>query len=122
MRKPVKSSARKRPPKSKSRPGQGAIRPRPATESDPAKRTGADSKQARVIAMLQSPSGATIEAMVQQTGWQPHSVRGFLAGVVRKKLKLRLHSSKVDGQRVYRIEGTAQAPAASARHSKRDPA
>jgi choline dehydrogenase-like flavoprotein len=37
------------------------------------------------------------------TGWQPHSMRGFLAGVVRKRLKLQLASTKVDGTRVYRI-------------------
>ena len=43
--------------------------------------------------------------MMQATGWQQHSVRGFLAGVVRKKLKLKLDSNKVDGNRVYRIDG-----------------
>ena len=43
--------------------------------------------------------------MMEATGWQPHSVRGFLAGVVRKRLKLRLASKKVDGTRVYRIIG-----------------
>jgi hypothetical protein len=53
--------------------------------------------------MLQSPSGATIAAMMKATSWQQHSVRGFLAGVVRKRLKLKLESSKGDGDRVYRI-------------------
>ena len=55
--------------------------------------------------MLQSPAGATIAAMMDATGWQQHSVRGFLAGVVRKRLKLTL-SKKVDGNRVYQIAGT----------------
>lgn len=63
----------------------------------------AGTKQSRVIAMLQSPPGTTIAAMMEATGWQPHSVRGFLAGVVRKRLKLKLASNKVDGGRVYRI-------------------
>jgi Protein of unknown function (DUF3489) len=53
--------------------------------------------------MLQSPSGTTIAAMMKVTGWQQHSVRGFLAGVVRKRLKLKLGSKKVDGSRVYQI-------------------
>jgi hypothetical protein len=53
--------------------------------------------------LLQSPTGATIEAMMKATGWQQHSVRGFLAGVVRKRLKLKLGSKKVDGNRVYQI-------------------
>ena len=63
------------------------------------------SKQSRVIAMLQSPQGATIAAMMDATEWQQHSVRGFLAGVVRKRLKLKLSSRKVDGNRVYQIAG-----------------
>ena len=66
------------------------------------------SKQSRVIAMLQSPAGATIAAMMQATGWQQHSVRGFLAGVVRKRLKLKLGSKKVDGTRVYRVADRRQ--------------
>ena len=49
--------------------------------------------------------------MMQATGWQQHSVRGFLAGVVRKKLKLKLQSNKVDGMRIYRIDGETTAKA-----------
>jgi hypothetical protein len=65
------------------------------------------SKQSNVIAMLQSSKGATIATMMKATGWQQHSVRGFLAGVVRKRLKLRLDSKVVDGERVYRIPSLA---------------
>src|SRR5262245_64961267 len=77
------------------------------------------SKQARVIAMLKSPAGATIDTMMKATGWQPHSVRGFLAGVVRKRLKLKLGSKKVDGERVYRITGGEKAKSGSRSLSKR---
>ena len=62
-----------------------------------------ESKQARVIAMLRAPSGATIEALMRATGWKPHSVRGFLAGVIRKKLGLDLVSAAADKGRLYRI-------------------
>jgi hypothetical protein len=63
----------------------------------------ANSKQARVLALLRGPSGATIASVMRSTGWQPHTVRGFLAAVVRKELGLRLQSEKADGERVYRI-------------------
>jgi Protein of unknown function (DUF3489) len=59
--------------------------------------------------------------MMQATGWQRHSVRGFLAGAVRKRLKLKLTSKKVDGTRVYQIAGGADAKAHS-RRSKRQAA
>jgi len=79
------------------------------------------SKQFRVITMLQSPAGATIPAMMQATGWQQHSVRGFLAGVVRKRLKLKLESKKVDDSRVYLI-AKHDARSSKPRQSKRQSA
>jgi hypothetical protein len=64
----------------------------------------ANTKQADVLALLRSPSGTTIEKMMKATGWQPHSVRGFLAGVVRKKLKLDLISEPAESGRIYRLK------------------
>src|SRR5258705_10188081 len=76
-----------------------------------------DSKQDKIIALLQRPKGATLDALVRETQWQKHSVRGFLAGTVRKKLKLPLLSEKIDGARTYRI-----APAKAANHKRTSPA
>jgi len=83
------------------------------------KRADRGSKQSRVIALLQSPTGATIEAMMKATGWQPHSVRGFLAGVVRKRLKLKLGWKKVDGNRVYQIASADRGKTASPQPQRR---
>ena len=85
-----------------------------------AQKSDSGSKQSRLIAMLQSPAGTTIAAMMKATGWQQHSVRGFLAGVVRKRLKLKLSSKKVDGNRVYQIAGGDSGKSVP-RQSKRRP-
>jgi hypothetical protein len=80
-----------------------AFRKRSAPPSSrPAARS--DTKHARVIAMLRKPTGATIAAIMTATDWQQHSVRGFLAGVIRKKLGLNLISEQTDKGRVYRIK------------------
>jgi hypothetical protein len=68
-------------------------------------KTRNSSKQAAVLALLSRPSGTTITAIMESTGWQAHTVRGFLAAVVRKKLGLNLESDKTDGERVYRVVG-----------------
>jgi len=87
--------------KSKSKPKQPKPVEAPAGQPDiPARST----KQDRILSLLNQRNGATIPEMMQVTDWQQHSVRGFLAGTVKKKLGLALTSAKSDGDlRRYRI-------------------
>ena len=77
-----------------------------------------ETKHARIIAMLRTPAGTTIAAIMTATDWQQHSVRGFLAGVVRKKLRLNLVSEVTDKGRIYRIKGGGT-PSAAIDRAKR---
>ena len=94
---------RKAPKSQKSEAALKATARPKVAEITPAKQAESESKQDRLVSMLRSPTGATIATMMSVTGWQQHSVRGFLAGVVRKRLKLKLASESSDGNRIYRI-------------------
>ena len=81
---------------------KGAAKPKAATKAVSTPR--AESKQARLIAMLRQPDGATIVEIAKALDWQPHTVRGAIASALKKKLGLNVESEKVnDRGRVYRI-------------------
>jgi pyrroline-5-carboxylate reductase len=120
--------AKKRTPKTaKKRAAKSAAAKAAVTERSPATKTPSNdrkaadekgSKQAQVVEMLRSPTGTTIAAVMKATGWQQHSVRGFFAGVVQKKLHFKLNSEKIDGNRIYRIVGASGAHSGSQRQSR----
>lgn len=61
------------------------------------------SKQAIVITLLRKPDGSNLAELMQTTGWQAHSIRGFLSGTIKKKLGLNLISQKQDGVQYYKL-------------------
>jgi hypothetical protein len=73
----------------------------------------ADTKAGTVLGLLKRKTGATLAELVAATGWQPHSVRGFMSGTVRKRMALVLVSEATDDGRRYRIEQGGQQPASS---------
>jgi hypothetical protein len=99
------ASKRSKPVARRGRRRAAATMAAPTSKSRPHAKTTAraDSKQAKVLGMLHSDRGTTIDAIAKATSWQPHSVRGFLAGVVRKKLRLDLVSEQMGDVRIYRI-------------------
>ena len=69
------------------------------------KKSRQGSKTDRVLALLKRPSGVTAEELMKATGWQPHSVRGFLSGTVGKRMGLAVISTKTeDGERTYAVK------------------
>ena len=101
---PAETNSSERPPGRTKRPSakKAAAPPVKTTKASSGRRTP-NSKRDQIVTLLKQPKGATLDVLVKATRWQKHSVRGFLAGTVRKKLKLPLISEKVDGIRTYRI-------------------
>jgi Protein of unknown function (DUF3489) len=90
----------------KGKPGKKAS-PAKKTPKGPKKATDArdGSKTAKVLDLLKRPGGVTSKELMKVTGWQPHSVRGFLSGTIGKKMGLTVASTKgEDGERTYSVK------------------
>jgi hypothetical protein len=82
----------------------------------PAKSKREGSKQSVLIDLMKRPEGATLAQMVEATGWQAHTVRGCMAGALKKKLGLTIDSVKESGgERVYRVSPSSSLPTASSK-------
>lgn len=91
---------KKSKPGKKARPAKKAPRTPKVEKKGGSARDG--SKAAKILELLKRPDGATSKELLKATGWQPHSLRGFLSGTIRKKMGLEVVSTKgEDGQRCY---------------------
>ena len=111
---PAPEDERKAAPSRDVAPGRAA-EPKATTRAKGRKKAASDgasepkearegSKKAAILELLRKPDGATIKDLMAATGWQAHSVRGFLSAVVTKKMGLQLQSSKrEDGKRLYQL-------------------
>jgi hypothetical protein len=101
------AKASKKAPARKTKPqdAKPAKTPKAAKATKPTKsrEPKATSKSAAILGLLTRTSGATIAELAEATGWQAHSVRGFMSGTLRKKQALELDNERVDGVRRYRI-------------------
>src|SRR5690606_140420 len=96
--------------RSRVRSGKDGVASKEAIGKAGSSKASATSKSETVIKMLKGGKGTTIAAMMEATGWQAHSVRGFLSGTVKKKMGLAISSEAgKDGVRRYRVQDVAKA-------------
>ena len=91
--------------KKKGKPAKKASPEKKAAKAKKTAKVREGSKTDQVLELLKRPGGVTAQELMKATGWQPHSVRGFLSGTIRKKMGLAVTSTKAeDGQRSYSIK------------------
>ena len=100
-----------KPPATKPRAPASTRRAKPARRAQSAARSHpkavtarAGTQAAKILGLLRRPAGASLAELRKATGWQAHSVRGFLSGTLKKKMRLRIHKfTRASGERVYRV-------------------
>lgn len=106
---PKKAHTGARPPRVPPTTAKSAKKATPAKKGAKGRQKPAGARQgsktAKVVDLLKRSGGATLKEILQTTGWQAHSVRGFISGHLRKKMGLSVHSFRRDGERVYALKG-----------------
>jgi hypothetical protein len=91
-----------------STPAKSGKKTSPARKADTGgtkAKVRAGTKTAKILNLLKRPGGATAKELMKATGWQPHSVRGFLSGTVAKRMRMTVTSTKgEDGERRYSVK------------------